>query len=83
VRAPIKTRGGRRAVSGVTFDNESYEAIVTFNIDTRTSFRGYFGEILTSGLLGEQYVGLEAGGTGDAEGRRRLRLTQSAVVLET
>ena len=85
VRAPVKSAGvvvGR--VSDVRFDTESYEAIVTLNVDARYQFpRDTSAKILTSGLLGEQYVGLEAGGdgvmlkTGD-----RLRLTQSAVVLE-
>ena len=84
-RAAIKSAGvvvGR--VSEVRFDNESYEAIVTFTIEGQYRFpRDTSAKILTSGLLGEQYVGLEAGGdgvmlkTGD-----RLRLTQSAVVLE-
>ncbi len=85
VRAAVKSAGvvvGR--VSEVRFDTESYEAIVTLNVDSRYQFpRDTSAKILTSGLLGEQYVGLEAGGdgvmlkTGD-----RLRLTQSAVVLE-
>ena len=85
VRAPIKGAGvvvGR--VAEVRFDNESYEAVVTFNIDAGYQFpRDTTAKILTSGLLGEQYVGLEAGGdsvmlkNGD-----RMRLTQSAVVLE-
>ncbi|HTQ76788.1 MAG TPA: outer membrane lipid asymmetry maintenance protein MlaD [Burkholderiales bacterium] len=85
VRAPIKSAGvvvGR--VSNIRFDNESYEALVTFNIDAKYQFpRDTSAKILTSGLLGEQYVGLEAGGdsvmlkNGD-----QLRLTQSAVVLE-
>jgi phospholipid/cholesterol/gamma-HCH transport system substrate-binding protein len=85
VRAPIKSAGvvvGR--VSNVTFDNESYEAIVTFNVEARYSFpRDTSAKILTSGLLGEQYVGLEAGGDGlMLKQGDRLRLTQSAVVLE-
>jgi phospholipid/cholesterol/gamma-HCH transport system substrate-binding protein len=85
IRAPIKSAGvvvGR--VSEVRFDNESYEAIVTFNIDSRYQFpRDTAAKILTSGLLGEQYVGLEAGGDGVMlKGGDRLRLTQSAVVLE-
>ncbi len=85
VRAPIKSAGvvvGR--VVGVHFDNESYEAVVTLSIDGSFKFpRDTSAKILTSGLLGEQYVGLEAGGdatmlkTGD-----RVKLTQSAVVLE-
>ncbi len=85
VRAPIKSAGvvvGR--VTEVRFDNESYEAIVTFNIEGRYQFpRDTSAKILTSGLLGEQYVGLEAGGDGVMlKNGDRLRLTQSAVVLE-
>jgi phospholipid/cholesterol/gamma-HCH transport system substrate-binding protein len=85
IRAPIKSAGvvvGR--VSEVRFDNESYEAIVTLNLDTRFQFpRDTAAKILTSGLLGEQYVGLEAGGDGVMlKQGDRLRLTQSAVVLE-
>lgn len=85
VRAPIKSAGvvvGR--VAEVGFDNESYEAIVTMNIDSRYQFpRDTAAKILTSGLLGEQYIGLEAGGDGTMlKNSDRLRLTQSAVVLE-
>jgi phospholipid/cholesterol/gamma-HCH transport system substrate-binding protein len=85
VRAPIKSAGvvvGR--VTEVRFDNESYEAIVTFNLEGRYQFpRDTSAKILTSGLLGEQYVGLEAGGDGVMlKSGDRLRLTQSAVVLE-
>jgi phospholipid/cholesterol/gamma-HCH transport system substrate-binding protein len=85
VRAPIKSAGvvvGR--VTDIRFDTESYEAIVTMDVGASYQFpRDTVAKILTSGLLGEQYIGLEAGGdgvmlkTGD-----RLRLTQSAVVLE-
>ncbi|MGH8704246.1 MAG: outer membrane lipid asymmetry maintenance protein MlaD [Burkholderiales bacterium] len=85
VRAPIKSAGvvvGR--VSEIRFDNESYEAIVTFVLEARYQFpRDTAAKILTSGLLGEQYVGLEAGGDGVMlKSDDRLRLTQSAVVLE-
>jgi phospholipid/cholesterol/gamma-HCH transport system substrate-binding protein len=66
------------------FDNESFEAVVVLNLDGRYKFpRDTSAKILTSGLLGEQYIGLTAGGdsvnlkSGDA-----LRITQSAVVLE-
>src|SRR3954467_11631932 len=85
VRGPVKSAGvvvGR--VADIRFDNESYEAIVAMNVDSTYQFpRDTTAKILTSGILGEQYVGLEAGGdcvmlkNGD-----RLRLTQSAVVLE-
>jgi phospholipid/cholesterol/gamma-HCH transport system substrate-binding protein len=85
VRAPIKSAGvvvGR--VADIRFDNESYEALVSMNLDQHYVFpRDTTAKILTSGILGEQYVGLEAGGDGvmlkDGD---RVRLTQSAVVLE-
>lgn len=85
VRAPIKSAGvvvGR--VSEVSFDNESYDAVVTMRVDSHFKFpRDTSAKILTSGLLGEQYVGLEAGGDPDMlKDGDRLRLTQPAVVLE-
>jgi phospholipid/cholesterol/gamma-HCH transport system substrate-binding protein len=85
VRAPVKSAGvvvGR--VADIRFDNESYEAIVTVNLDAAYQFpRDTTAKILTSGILGEQYVGLEAGGDGVMlKQGDRVRLTQSAVVLE-
>ena len=84
-QAPVKSAGvvvGR--VADVRFDNESYEALVVLNIDLNYQFpRDTTAKILTSGILGEQYVGLEAGGDGVMlKNGDRLRLTQSAVVLE-
>ena len=85
IRAPIKSAGvvvGR--VSDIRFDNESYDAIVTMTLESAYQFpRDTTAKILTSGLLGEQYIGLEAGGDGVMlKSGDRLRLTQSAVVLE-
>lgn len=84
-RAPIKSAGvvvGR--VTAISFNNDRFTAKVTMAIETQFKFpRDTTASILTSGLLGEQYVGLEGGGdnqmltTGDS-----IRLTQSAVVLE-
>ena len=84
-RAAIKSAGvvvGR--VSNIQFENATYEAVVTFTIDSRYKFpKDTSAKILTSGLLGEQYVGLEAGGDSKMlEAGGSLRLTQSAVVLE-
>jgi phospholipid/cholesterol/gamma-HCH transport system substrate-binding protein len=84
-RAPVKSAGvvvGR--VAEIQFDNESYEALVKINLDVNYQFpRDTTAKILTSGILGEQYVGLEAGGDGVMlKSGDRLRLTQSAVVLE-
>ena len=85
VRAPVKSAGvvvGR--VADIRFDNETYEAIVSINLDSHYQFpRDSTAKILTSGILGEQYIGLEAGGDGVMlKNGDRLRLTQSAVVLE-
>jgi phospholipid/cholesterol/gamma-HCH transport system substrate-binding protein len=85
VRAPVKSAGvvvGR--VAEIRFDNESFEAVATMTIDAGYRFpRDSSAKILTSGLLGEQYVGLEAGGNPEMlKDGDRLRLTQSAVVLE-
>jgi phospholipid/cholesterol/gamma-HCH transport system substrate-binding protein len=85
VRAPVKSAGvvvGR--VAEIGFDNETYEAVAVLTLEARFKFpRDTSAKILTSGLLGEQYIGLEAGGDERmlADGER-LRLTQSAVVLE-
>ena len=85
VRAPVKSAGVVVGlVADIRFDTESYEAIVSMTIDTSYPFpRDTTAKILTSGILGEQYVGLEAGGDGVMlKNGDRLRLTQSAVVLE-
>jgi phospholipid/cholesterol/gamma-HCH transport system substrate-binding protein len=84
-RAPVKSAGvvvGR--VANVSFDDQTYEAVVTLAMDRRYSFpKDSSAKILTSGLLGEQYIGLEPGGDSDklAAGGR-IKSTQSAIVLE-
>jgi len=85
VRAPVKSAGvvvGR--VGDIRFDPETYEAVVTFNIDGRYRFpKDTFALILTSGLLGEQYVGLDPGGDeAMLKAGESIAKTQSAVVLE-
>jgi phospholipid/cholesterol/gamma-HCH transport system substrate-binding protein len=85
VRAPVKSAGvvvGR--VAEIRFDNKSFEAVVTMNIDKRYQFpKDTSAKILTSGLLGEQYVGLSAGGDAvNLKDGDTLKLTQSAIVLE-
>ena len=85
IRAPVKSAGvvvGR--VADIRFDNESFEAVVTMNIDSRFQFpKDSSAKILTSGLLGEQYIGITAGGdTVNLKSGDTLKLTQSAVVLE-
>ena len=85
VRAPVKSAGvvvGR--VTDIRFDTGSYQAVVDLSIDSRYKFpKDTFAKVLTSGLLGEQYVGLTAGGdeamlkAGD-----KIMKAESAVVLE-
>lgn len=84
-RAPVKSAGvvvGR--IEDIVFDTETYEAAVTFSIDKRYEFpKDTSAKILTSGLLGEQYVGLAAGGdAAKLKNGDTLKITQSAVVLE-
>ena len=85
VRGPVKSAGvvvGR--IVDIQFDSATYEAVVSMTIDGRYHFpKDTFASINTAGLLGEQYVGFDAGG-----GEKKLSAgdtiakTQSAVVLE-
>ena len=84
-RAPVKSAGvvvGR--VSAIRFDNEKFVASVTLDIDKIYKFpKDTSASILTSGLLGEQYIGLEGGGDpANLNSGERIKQTQSAVVLE-
>ena len=84
-RAPVKSAGvviGR--VDGIRFDAKTYEARVTLKLDKRYAFpKDTFANIYTAGLLGEQYVGLEAGGEEvNLKEGDRITHTQDAVVLE-
>lgn len=86
VKSPVTMAGVRIGrVSAIGFDPENYQAVVTMsiagsysNIPSDTS-----ASILTSGLLGEQYIGLEPGGSPDyLKDNGKITLTQSAMVLE-
>ena len=85
VRAPVKSAGvvvGR--VAKISFDNNNFEALVTLRLDNRYQFPAdTSASILTSGLLGEQYVALQPGGdTKNLANGSKIQITQSAVVLE-
>jgi phospholipid/cholesterol/gamma-HCH transport system substrate-binding protein len=71
-------------VSSIALDTDRYEAKVTISIDKRYLFpKDTFANILTSGLLGEQYIGLIPGGDVEVlEDGGVFRKTQSAMVLE-
>lgn len=84
-KASIRSAGvlvGR--VTSITLDTEKYEANVEMNVDKRYLFpKDTFANILTSGLLGEQYIGLVPGGdTEMLKDGELLKQTQSAMVLE-
>jgi phospholipid/cholesterol/gamma-HCH transport system substrate-binding protein len=84
-RAPVKSAGvvvGR--IADIRFDDTTYQATVTMTLERSYQFpKDSAAKILTSGLLGEQYLGLEAGGSDQmlAQGNM-ITQTQSAVVLE-
>ncbi len=71
-------------VAGISFDDKTFQAIVSVNLETAYQFpKDTSASILTSGLLGEQYLGLTAGSEEEnfVDGGK-IRYTQSAVVLE-
>ena len=84
-QAAVKSAGvvvGR--VESVDFDDKTFQATVHMSLEKRYQFpKDSSLKILTSGLLGEQYIGIEAGSDANnlADGDR-IQSTQSAVVLE-
>jgi len=85
VRSPVRSAGvtvGR--VTSIALDTKTFQGVVAMDIERRFLFpTDSSAKILTSGLLGDQYVGIEAGyadknfASGDT-----IKQTQSAVVLE-
>ena len=84
-RAPVRSAGvvvGR--VTGISFDPKTFQGVVTMDVQRANLFpKDSSAKILTAGLLGDQYVGLEPGAEVDnlAPGAS-IKQTQSAVVLE-
>ncbi|MCH8070849.1 MAG: outer membrane lipid asymmetry maintenance protein MlaD [Proteobacteria bacterium] len=85
-RAPVAMSGvtiGR--VTSVAFDPQGLEAVVTFMIDARFDQipDDSDASILTSGLLGSQYIGLQPGGSEFyLEAGSEIQFTQSAIIIE-
>jgi phospholipid/cholesterol/gamma-HCH transport system substrate-binding protein len=85
-RAPVRSAGvtiGR--VTSIVLDPQTFQGVVTLSIDRELQFpRDTSAKILTAGLLGDQYIGLEPGADEKtlAPGET-IRQTQSAVVLES
>lgn len=84
-RAPIRAAGvtvGR--ITGISLDAVTYQGLVSMEVNKDIVFpRDTSAKILTAGLLGDQYIGLEAGGDlENLKGGDVITRTQSAVVLE-
>jgi phospholipid/cholesterol/gamma-HCH transport system substrate-binding protein len=84
-KAAVKSSGvvvGR--IDSIVFDDKTFQARVTLSMDKRYTFpKDSSLKILTSGLLGEQYVGIEAGAdANNLVAGDTISSTQSAVVLE-
>jgi phospholipid/cholesterol/gamma-HCH transport system substrate-binding protein len=84
-RAPVKSAGvtvGR--VSSISLDGKTFQGLVTMELEKRFAFpKDTSAAILTAGLLGDQYVGLNPGGDDANLGAGdTIKMTQSAVVLE-
>ncbi|MET3130359.1 phospholipid/cholesterol/gamma-HCH transport system substrate-binding protein [Oxalobacteraceae bacterium GrIS 1.11] len=84
-QAPVKGAGvvvGR--VADIKFDDKHFQALVTLNIEEGYKFpKDSSAKILTAGLLGEQYIGIEAGGdVNNLVAGDKISRTQSATVLE-
>lgn len=84
-RAPVRSAGvnvGR--VKTITLDPTTYQAVATLEITRGVAFpKDSSAKILTAGLLGDQYVGIEPGSDEkNFVGGEVIRQTQSAVVLE-
>jgi phospholipid/cholesterol/gamma-HCH transport system substrate-binding protein len=85
-RAPVKIGGVTVGlVESITLDPVSFEALVLMQIDSRFDEipNDTGASVLTSGILGDRYIGLEPGGSPDAlQDGDELFITQSALVLE-
>ncbi len=84
-RAAIKSAGvvvGR--IGDIGFDDHTFQAVVSMQLDNRYKFpKDSSVKILTSGLLGEQYVGIDPGGdVNNLVAGDKIKMTQSAIVLE-
>ncbi|MGB7933411.1 MAG: outer membrane lipid asymmetry maintenance protein MlaD [Gammaproteobacteria bacterium] len=86
VRSPVTVSGVRVGrVEAIDYDTHAYEAVVTLRIEDRynTFPEDTSASIFTAGLLGEQYIALQPGGSEkNLKAGDRIHLTQSALVME-
>jgi phospholipid/cholesterol/gamma-HCH transport system substrate-binding protein len=86
VKSPVSAAGVKIGqVGSISFDPKTYESIVQLNIDSKynTLPDDTTASVFTAGLLGEQYVNLEPGGSNDyLKNGGKIEITQSAIILE-
>lgn len=86
VRSPVTVSGVRVGrVDAIDYDTHAYQAVVKLRIDSAydTFPEDTTASIFTAGLLGEQYIALEPGGSlQNLKDGDRVQLTQSALVME-
>lgn len=86
VKSPVSVAGVRIGrVSNIYIDKETYESVVEISIESKydTLPDDTSATIYTAGLLGEQYINLDPGGSFDyLKNGGRIEITQSAIVLE-
>jgi phospholipid/cholesterol/gamma-HCH transport system substrate-binding protein len=86
VRSPVTVSGVRVGrVDAIDYDTSAYEAVVTLRINAAYDAfpEDTSASIFTAGLLGEQYIALDPGGSMDNLAQdSRIQLTQSALVME-
>lgn len=86
VKSPVSAAGvkiGR--VSSISFDSKTYQSVVKMSIDSQynTLPDDTTASVFTAGLLGEQYVNLEPGGSDEfLKNGGKIEITQSAIILE-
>jgi phospholipid/cholesterol/gamma-HCH transport system substrate-binding protein len=86
IKSPVSAAGVKIGkVSSINFDPKTYESVVQMRIDAKynTLPDDTTASIFTAGLLGEQYVNLEPGGSEDyLKNDGTIEITQSAIILE-
>jgi len=86
VKSPVSAAGVKiGTVSAIHFDPKTYESVVQLSIDSQynTLPDDTTASVFTAGLLGEQYVNLEAGGSDEfLKNGGKIEITQSAIILE-
>jgi phospholipid/cholesterol/gamma-HCH transport system substrate-binding protein len=86
IKSPVSSAGVKIGqVSGISFDPKTYESVVTMKIYSKydTLPDDTTASVFTAGLLGEQYVNLEPGGSSDfLKENGKIEITQSAIILE-